>query len=162
MFIRSLALTFLLLMASGLPAITSEGLLRPIHLRCEYRKNPLGIDTLQPRLGWTLEPADPKARGQMQKAYQILAASSEESLRGNQGDLWDTRRVESNRSIQVPYDGKRLSSGVQVWWKVRVWGNTGSHPPGVSMPFGQWGYSKPRIGKGSGSDSMAARGSQRS
>ena len=61
-----------------------------MNLRCEYRQNPLGIDTLQPRLSWTLEPTDPKVRDQRQTAYQILAASSEERLRSDQGNLWDT------------------------------------------------------------------------
>ena len=33
----------------------AEGLLPPTDLRCEYRKNPLGIDALKPRLSWRLE-----------------------------------------------------------------------------------------------------------
>jgi alpha-L-rhamnosidase len=38
-------------------------------LRCEYLVNPLGIDSPQPRLSWTLHS---KERGQVQKAYQLL------------------------------------------------------------------------------------------
>ena len=33
-------------------------------LRCEYLKDPLGIDVSQPRLSWKLAAVDPQARGQ--------------------------------------------------------------------------------------------------
>jgi len=126
-------LAFLIVAISSLYAVAAEGLLQPLDLRCEYRKNPLGIDTLKPRLRWALEATDPAARGRRQTAYQILAASSEEGLRSDQGDLWDTGRVESDRSIQVPYEGKPLASGMPVWWKVRVWDNDGK-PSAWSEP----------------------------
>ena len=38
-------------------------------LRCEYARNPLGIDTPSPRISWRLESAQ---RGQRQTAYRIL------------------------------------------------------------------------------------------
>jgi len=128
-----LALTFLLVAISWFPLEAAEGLLPPTDLRCEYRKNPLGIDALKPRLSWRLEAADPKARGQRQRAYQILTASSEERLRRDQGDFWDTGRVESDKSIQVPYGGKPLASGTPIWWKVRVWDSAGK-PSAWSEP----------------------------
>ncbi|MGB7590176.1 MAG: alpha-L-rhamnosidase N-terminal domain-containing protein, partial [Terriglobia bacterium] len=127
------ALIFLVVTVACLSAIAAEELLRPVNLRCEYRQNPLGIDTLQPRLSWTLEPTDPRVRDQRQTAYQVLAASSEELLRSDQGDLWDTGKVESDKSIHVPYEGKPLGSGMQVWWKVRVWDNDGK-PSAWSEP----------------------------
>ena len=114
-------------------AQAAEGILAPTDLRCEYRKNPLGIDTAKPRLSWHLDAADPNARGQGQRAYQVLAASSEERLRNDQGDFWDTGRVESDKSIQVPYGGKPLASGTPVWWKVRVWDSAGK-PSAWSEP----------------------------
>jgi len=69
----------------------------------------------------------------MQTAYQILAASTEELLRKDHGDYWGTAKVDSDRSIQLPYGGKPLSSGKVVWWKVRVWDNAGK-PSGWSEP----------------------------
>ena len=66
-------------------------------LRCENRDNPLGIDATQPRLSWVLNS---DTRGTMQKSYRILVASTLAKLMANQGDLWDTGRVQSNvRSI---------------------------------------------------------------
>ena len=127
------AMAFLTAGVSCPSAFAAEGLLPATDLRCEYRRNPLGIDTSKPRLRWALEASDPKVRGLKQTAYQILVASSEERLRNDQGDLWDTGRVESDMSIQVPYEGNRLASGTRVWWKVRVWGNTGK-PSAWSKP----------------------------
>ena len=44
-------------------------------------------------------------------AYQILVASSSELLSRNQGDLWDSGKVDSDQSIHVDYAGKNLGSG---------------------------------------------------
>jgi homoserine kinase len=61
----------------------------------------------------------------MQTAYQVLAASAAERLAAGEGDLWDTGKVESDRSIQVEYAGKPLGSGARAWWKVRIWDRDG-------------------------------------
>ena len=128
-----LALVCFVAVVACLPVCAADGPLRPVDLRCEYRKNPLGIDAPQPRLSWILEATDPGARGQMQTAYQILVASTEERLRANQGDLWDAGKANSDHSIQVVYSGKALASRSQVWWKVRVWDKSG-RPSAWSAP----------------------------
>jgi alpha-L-rhamnosidase len=115
--------------ASAIFAASAQGVLRPVELRCEYRTNPLGVDAPAPRLSWKLEAANATARGLGQSAYQVLVASSEALLTGNQGDLWDSGKVTTDRSIQVPYGGKLLSSGQVVWWKVRVWDNDAKPSP---------------------------------
>lgn len=124
---RRILIGLILLMVSGQGICTAAepGALRPGDLRCEYRTNPLGVDTPAPRLSWKLTATNPTMRGLMQSAYQVLAASSERALARNQGDLWDTGKVDTGTSMQVPYRGKPLSSGEEVWWKVRVWDNDG-------------------------------------
>jgi alpha-L-rhamnosidase len=89
------------------------------HLRCEYLNNPLGIDSAKPRLGW--EVVAQGTRGIKQVAYQVLVASSEEILKQNTGDLWDSGKVASDRSIQIVYGGKPLVSRQSCFWKVKVW-----------------------------------------
>ncbi|NQV31524.1 MAG: family 78 glycoside hydrolase catalytic domain, partial [Phycisphaeraceae bacterium] len=91
-------------------------------LQCEYLGNPLGIDVLEPRLSWKMESSQ---RVQKQTAFRILVASSQDRLDQNQGDLWDTGRVDSDQSIQVAYAGKPLGSRMQCFWKVRVWDKDG-------------------------------------
>ena len=99
-------------------------------LRCEYLTNPIGIDVLQPRLSWVLQST---ARGEMQNGYQILVASTPEILDNDHGDLWDSGRVDSNHSIQVPYAGKTLTSRLGCYWKVRAWDMNGK-PSAYSRP----------------------------
>ncbi len=107
----------------------------PADLRCEYLKNPLGIDVVKPRLSWRIE-ADKEARGVRQTACRILVASSEELLAQDQGDLWDSGRIESDQPTHVEYAGKPLESRMECHWKVRTWTSTGdawSQPARWSM-----------------------------
>jgi hypothetical protein len=92
------------------------------NLRCDYAVNPLGVDSATPRLFWKLES---NVRGQHQIAYQILVASSERNLARNNGDLWDSGKVDLDETIQIPYSGAPLKTSQQVFWKVRVWDKDG-------------------------------------
>ena len=69
-----------------------------------------------------LNPAE-DVRGQ--SAYRVLVASSPAILKKDQGDLWDSGRVVSEQSTWIDYGGKKLNSGEQVYWKVRVWSDAG-------------------------------------
>lgn len=95
-------------------------------LRCEYQTDPLGIDVRTPRLSWILCSGE---RGQCQTAYQVLVSSSRDLLDRNEGDLWDSGKVVSDRSILVSYAGKPLISRLQCHWKVRVWDKDGRQSP---------------------------------
>ena len=88
------------------------------NLRCEYRRNPLGIDITQPRLSWTL---DSNRRGAAQIAYQVIAASEMGHLPRSDAVLWDSNKVLSDQSVQVVYRGAALQSRQRVYWRVRVW-----------------------------------------
>ncbi len=90
----------------------------PHRLRCEYLTNPAGIDERLPRLSWEMN--DPR-RGAAQRAYQVVVATSPEALEGESGVLWDTGKVASDASAQIAYAGEALQSGMQAYWKVRVW-----------------------------------------
>jgi alpha-L-rhamnosidase len=94
-------------------------------LRCEYRQNPEGIDTLTPRLSWKL---DSDRRGQMQVSYRILVASSAENLSNEVGDLWDSGRIDSDQTLFISYAGKSLDSRQQCFWKVKSWSADDQNP----------------------------------
>jgi len=114
--------TLLTLAASLLLPLAATHAVEVANLRCEYLKDPLGIDVAKPRLSWKLETGDLKPeRGIKQTAYQVLVASTPELLAKDQGDLWDSGKVVGDRSIQVEYSGKPLVSGAECHWKVRVW-----------------------------------------
>src|ERR687898_1429577 len=100
--------------------------LRPVGLRGEYRADPLGIDERAPRLSWALES---EGRGQVQSAYRILVARSEEDLESEENLLWDSGRVESNRSVGIEYEGEELRSGSRCVWSACVWDGAGNPSP---------------------------------
>jgi len=106
---------------AGKAGTHAEADIRPTHLRCEYREDPLGIDVRQPRLSWTLEASQPAARGLAQSAYRVLVASEPDKLAADQGDLWDSGKVGSEQQLHITYAGKPLSSRMPCFWKVRVW-----------------------------------------
>src|SRR5262245_46166461 len=114
----------------GTPARASGGSgLRVAGLRADNVDNPLGLENRQPRLSWRLEST---RRGARQGAYRILVASTESRLRAGRADLWDSGRIESQRSIGVCYEGVPLTSRQRCWWTVEVWDQRGlASDPGV-------------------------------
>jgi alpha-L-rhamnosidase len=76
------------------------------HLRCEYQTDPHAVGTTEPRLGWVVESGT--QRGVTQSAYQILVASESDLLKRDQGDLWDSGKIASDRSLHVVYSGQTL------------------------------------------------------
>ncbi len=109
---------------------TAPADLRVTRLRCEYLVDPVGLDVTGPRLSWALESA---ARGQMQTAYQVLVAGSEADLGADRGGLWDSGKVDGDRSVHVVYGGAALRSGQRCYWKVRAWDKEG-RPSAYSKP----------------------------
>jgi alpha-L-rhamnosidase len=101
----------------------SPAALRVTRLRCEYQVNPLGLDERQPRLSWEL--VCPR-RGCRQIAYRIECATSESALGAGRADRWDSGRVESAESIQVPFNGPAPESRERLWWCVTVWDEAGA------------------------------------
>jgi alpha-L-rhamnosidase len=109
-------------------------------LRCEALINPLGIDARRPRLSWIVDAraGDSPVRGRKQTAYRILVASLPARLEADEGDLWDSGRVESGVTTGIAYAGRLLVSGARCHWKVRLWDQDGratawSEPAAWSM-----------------------------
>jgi alpha-L-rhamnosidase len=92
------------------------------HLRCEYLVAPLGLDERMPRLSWTIAS---DRRGASQTAYRVRVSSSAEKLTRDEGDLWDSGRVESNQTTHVAYAGKPLRSREVCHWSIQAWDNAG-------------------------------------
>lgn len=90
----------------------------PVQLRCEYVRNPLGIDRPKPRLSWVLEHSAPN---QYQRAYQIIVADDKALIAKEEGNIWDSGKVECSRSTGIVYAGKELESCRRYYWRVRWW-----------------------------------------
>lgn len=105
-------------------------------LSCSYRDNPIGIDFVSPALSWKLQSS---GHNVMQSAYQILVASTSAQLNQNVGDIWDTKKVTSAQSIQIPYKGAKLLAAKTYYWKVRVWDGFGKASAWSNTAFWQMG-----------------------
>jgi len=95
-------------------------------MRCEYAVNPIGIDTLQPRLSWTLLD---ETRNQSQTAYQVRVAETPEALAQGEHLLWDSDKTVSSDTTHIVYEGSPLSSGMRCHWQVRAWDKQGKPTP---------------------------------
>jgi alpha-L-rhamnosidase len=89
-------------------------------LQCEYLTDPLGIDVITPRFNWKILDAH-HTRGQKQTGYQVLVAGSRKLLDSGRADIWDSGQTHSDQSALVLFAGKKLVSGEECFWKVRVW-----------------------------------------
>ncbi len=95
--------------------------IRPEQLLCEYQRAPL-VDSRTPHFSW-VNIAPEKSRDVVQNAYQIRVAASKAEL--NSRPIWDSGKVQSDRSLQVCYAGSPLCSMQDYWWQVRVWDGEG-------------------------------------
>jgi alpha-L-rhamnosidase len=99
-------------------------------LKCENKVSPLGIDVAKPRFGWILESGQ---RGVNQSAYQVTVSSNLKNLDENVGDIWDSRKVSSDNSTHISYEGKPLVSNQKYFWKVKIWDQNGdTHVSGLA------------------------------
>lgn len=95
--------------------------LKITNLKLESKKIPLGVDISKPRFSWNMES---EQRGVHQKAYQILVATSDK-FDDNKSIVWDSKKVSSDSSIQIYYEGETLASNKKYYWKVNVWDQNG-------------------------------------
>jgi alpha-L-rhamnosidase len=95
---------------------------KPAVLECESLVRPMGVDAEQPSLSWKLHDPGVRAR---QTAYRILVATRPLLLDANKPDVWDSGRVNSDRSIGVAYGGPALLPETRYYWKVQVWDKDG-------------------------------------
>jgi len=111
------------------------------NLRCEYLINPLGIDAAHPRLSWELQSDE---RNKQQSAYQVLVASDSALLSEEKADLWNSGKINSNRTNQIPYAGISLHSENECYWKVKIWDEKGSGSNWSAAAYWSMGLLAPR------------------
>ena len=112
----------ILLIVSFLSAHSLIAQISVTNLRCEMLTNPLGIDIKEPRLSWVLNSSQ---RNVQQTSYMIIVSSSKEKLSKDDGDVWNSGKINSSQSIHIKYSGKELQTGKEYFWKVRSFTNKG-------------------------------------
>ncbi|MBL7856760.1 MAG: family 78 glycoside hydrolase catalytic domain [Cyclobacteriaceae bacterium] len=94
----------------------------PHKLTCEYQNNPLGIDTPSPRLSWEFSGT---GKNYQQTAFEIIVSEKESDVRSGVGTVWASGKVVSNQNTLITYEGKKLTSFIRYYWRVRVYDQEG-------------------------------------
>ncbi|MGN1419901.1 MAG: family 78 glycoside hydrolase catalytic domain [Eubacterium sp.] len=93
--------------------------MKAINLKCEYLKNPIGIDIESPRIMWNCEG------GIKQTAYQIVT------------DDWDSGKVESSSMrCHLPV---KFEAGKRVTYKIKLWDETEAEGEWSEEAFFEYG-----------------------
>jgi alpha-L-rhamnosidase len=103
-------------------------------LTLEHKKNPVGIDVLQPRFSWKISG---NGFNILQTAYSIRVATSEKF--GSSDIVWQSGKTESDQSVLVEYPGPALKSGQRYFWQVRIWDNHGKSAKWSETAFWEMG-----------------------
>lgn len=119
---KTLLLFFLL---SGWTISAAAGDFRVLAPRCEYRENPLAVQTLTPRFSWQTCSVE---RGFTQTAYELIVADNAGDAAHGRGNLWREKR-RADVSLHIPYAGKPLEAGKTYYWRVRVYDAKGKPSP---------------------------------
>ncbi|MDA0184759.1 family 78 glycoside hydrolase catalytic domain [Solirubrobacter phytolaccae] len=87
----------------------------PAGLTVEHQAKPLAVEAAAPLLGW-------QVAARTQSAYQVKVGTSPQSL----GDVWDSGKVASPDSVNVPYAGPALPNATRLFWSVRTFDASGT------------------------------------
>ncbi|OCT15635.1 alpha-L-rhamnosidase [Paenibacillus pectinilyticus] len=104
-------------------------------LHCEYRTNPVGLDTPQPRFTWQLE-ADVNAV--RQAAYHIQVSRQADDFESSQL-VWDTTRRDSDQSVLITYEGLKLEARTRYYYRIQVWDQNGEASPWSEIAYWEMG-----------------------
>lgn len=88
--------------------------------RCENQQNPSGIETSSPLFSWKIVSGE---RNIYQTAYQIKVADSKQNLADDKELIWDSGKIISGESINIPCAHVSLQAATRYYWKVKIWDN---------------------------------------
>jgi alpha-L-rhamnosidase len=109
---------------------------RPIQLECDSLITPLGVDDKTPLLSWQLQD---DGFGAKQTAYQIQIASKQDLLLKDQADVWDSGKVTSDQSVNIPYSGPSFQPATRYFWRVKTWDKDGNPYPASDVSWWETG-----------------------
>lgn len=113
-------------------------------LKCEHLINPIGIDAVHPRLSWIITDV---RKGAKQTAYRILIGPDSSALNREQGNMWDSGKLNSDVSL-VAYQGTALQPFTKYYWLLQIWDKDGK-PGKAQISSFETGMMNSRNWKGS-------------
>ena len=106
----------------------------------EYHTNPIGIDIEKPRFSWQIISDENNLK---QTAYEIRVADSPENLYKKSSLIWTSGIIDSDRSVNVNYEGPTLNSMQRAYWQVRIWDNKSKVTEWSSPAYWEMGILEP-------------------
>jgi alpha-L-rhamnosidase len=91
---------------------------QPLHLRCEFTKNPIGIDVTSLRFNWE---ADVNEKPGLQSGYRVMVATLPALLTKGKPDIYDSG-ITTSESQGVTLSIPKLVSYTRYYWVVTVFG----------------------------------------
>ncbi|MGD9929186.1 MAG: family 78 glycoside hydrolase catalytic domain [Mangrovibacterium sp.] len=96
------------------------------------------LDSGHPRFSWKLTS---DFGGTSQSAWQIALGDSPEGAQN--GNVWNSGKVESAQSQLVAYAGPELKSATRYYWRVKVWDQQGNESEWSNLAAFQTGLRDP-------------------
>ena len=115
--------------------------------RVQHADTPLAVEDRHPVFSWKMDSGQ---RGARQTAYQLSVVRESDG-----SELWNTGRVESDRSVDIPYQGVALQSEKGYTVKLSVWDQDGQRSEAQTR-F-ETGLMNPRIGAWDGAQWIGVR-----
>jgi alpha-L-rhamnosidase len=92
----------------------------------------------EPVFSWKIPPVQ---RGTRQKAYRIIVSSSVEKIFQEDGDVWDSGKIDSDKNSSVSYGGTELSGKTVYLWRIQWWNGEDESSPFSDIFFLETGIS---------------------
>ena len=115
-------LILILIALCSIPTLAQKKL-QVTGLTCEYKSNPLGIDTRIPRFSWKLVST---IRGVKQQSYELRVGEDPVAILKGEKLMWQSNLVNSDQSVLVLYNGPATESRKRYYWQVKVTDNKGN------------------------------------
>ena len=100
----------------------SDNDVKIFNTKCGNLLTPVGVSEGKLKFSWKLES---EQQNITQTAYHIIVSDDLKKLNSGEGDTWNSGKVASDASLQIPYAGNPLISARKYYWKVKVWDNEG-------------------------------------
>ncbi|WP_285056739.1 alpha-L-rhamnosidase C-terminal domain-containing protein [Pedobacter ginsengisoli] len=101
-------------LVSSIPLWTVDGAIEPVQFA--------QICSSRPFFSWVVPG---KGNGTVQTAYQIIVADSLAAAMAGKGTIWDSKRVQSVKSVAVLFEGSDLRPSRTYFWRVKTFTNRG-------------------------------------
>ncbi|WP_259187121.1 glycoside hydrolase family 78 protein [Sphingobacterium sp. BIGb0165] len=106
-----------------------------IDLKVEHLKNPMAIETVNPRFSWKIISP---IKNTLQSSYEIRVGTNKASINLGKDLVWEAT-VSGDQSVLIKYNGAALHSKRRYFWQVRVKDNHGNTSAWSDAHFFQMG-----------------------